>query len=722
MTGDTAVQNTEPESPEELQKSATTNAEELWKQNEKLFHWILSKMQNYLLKTVPGGGKSYCKEKIVPKLAAKTDRTFVLATTEYRNRQSTYRAVLETLIEEDLIYDVEVAYVPSPREVYGNIPKLSSDESDGWKITMPDDEEAVCQTFTEKGNDYVYNVAEDIDKRVSRGASTRAVHDAALDEWKNIVGRKIQDREYPLVCQERGKEKGYDPEDREGKPACRHQRMKEGALDKASSGNVDIIIGGASLLYIDEVVEDATVIADEDIAGELFNTRKESYLDDAVDNFLNTIETDLEGYKTALNASEEVKSSVAECIRESHDSETRIDEEDDKEPLVDRKAPLQSSCEYSRAEAPLLSLALLEGKQTEKTNHIVFNTDDVPDTVAIDLESGGGNNNHEPVAIANPPKPLQDAEQVIALDATGSEDWWETLTGIQFNSTSPNPAEERGTVVSEAFDIEFRALTENMVPINRPNSLSAREFLGILQAITDYHDKNEISIVTSKKMKEKLEESRYHEEVMELAYADEILHFGGLRSERAFEESQLHVVIGAPHPGDDQVRQRMAMLGCDAEIIQDDQDVVGEDRYRGYAKDVLHDIVHSEVYQAARRAAREVNQDEEAHVYLYTSMFNEDQIQADHSFAVNIIGAGEKIENGTECLMKVLEENDTLSTECVHKEVNSRLDEEMSRTRVTEKLNEMLSKGLIEKQSWFQNKNRWTATGTMKHGMMVSSG
>lgn len=313
---------------------------------------------------------------------------------------------------------------------------------------------------------------------------------------------------------------------------------------------------------------------------------------------------------------------------------------------------------YDRAEAPLLTLALLEADQTEHTKHLVFDPDEIPYTVAIDLESTNANNNHDPVAIARPPQPIQAAEQVIGLDATGSQDWWELITGVDFEVISPNPLDKRGTVVTEAFDIEFRQLAENMVPINRPDNLSAREFLGIVQAVADEHDAEEVSIVTSKAMKRKIENSGYAEEVMELAYADTILYFNGLRSDRTFEKSRLHVVIGAPHLSDDAVRQWMALLRYDDRIVQTNSTLRGEDRYQGDARRALENIVYSEIYQAARRAARDFDRDETAYVYLYARMFDNTLLSTDDRYSVEIFGQGEKRDGSTEAILAVLDKAD----------------------------------------------------------------
>lgn len=710
-------------SPEVLRRRVTTDAEELWKENEQLFLWLLSRVKtNWLLRTVPGGGKSYVKETIVPRLAASTDRTFVLATTEYRNRQETYRAVLETLVDNGLVDDVSVVYVPSPRETYGDIPKLTWNKAGERVVDTPGNDEAVCQTFTTAEDDeYVHEVASGIDRLVARGTTTGAVHKAAAAEWEQIRWPKDVDySESPFVCQRRGMEKEYDPTDPASEPACRHRRLIQRRMERIERGDADIIICGASLLNMREVVSDTTVITDEDVSGELIETHSEEYVEAATENFLSSIDVGPDGYRGALRGDD--KAEAAAYIREHYAPRSELDEDDDRDPLVNRNAPLKTeSYEYNRAEAPLLTLALVEGKDTEKTNHIAFNPDNIPYTVVIDLTRNNTNNSHDRVAVASPPQPLEEAEQVIALDATGSEAGWELLTGIEFESVSPNPREERGTVVSEAFDIKFRQLTENMVPINRPNNLSSRQFLAILQSIVDHHDADEVSVVTSKAMRDKVLDSEYADAVMELAYADKILYFGGLRSDRTFEESRLHVVIGAPHPGDDAVRQWMALLGYDDEIIQDNYAVRGENRYKGKALTVLKNMVYSEVYQAARRAARDTDRDETAFVYLFTRMFDKALIDADDTFTVDIVGSGEKRKGGTEAILTVLDCADQpLRTREVVERVNDRLgDESLSRRRVLEKLNEMAERNLVEKLPWTGRTKRWILDGPPRHGTLV---
>ena len=707
---------------EELRKTVTTDAEDLWEENEQLFRWLLSQLNsNWLLRTVPGGGKSYVKETVVPQIASRTDRTFVLATTEYRNRQETYQSVLETLTEQELVGEVNVVYVPSPRERFGDIPQLKVNGEGGWTVATPDDDTAVCQTLSKNAEEeYVNEVAKEIDAYVQRGATTGAIHNAASSEWAKIVDPQYIDSGlYPLPCQQEGQKRGYNPTDPESEPACRHRRIMQNRMERIENGEADIIICGASLLNMREVVSGTTVIADEDVSGELVNTFTEDYIEAATENFLSAIEIGPNGYKGALRAKDAVKAEVAKHIREHYAPLSELNEDDDRDPLITRNAPVKAdSYDYHRAEAPLLTLALLKGEDTENTNHMMFDSDDIPYTVVLDLTRNTVNNSHNPVAVASPPQPLQEAEQVIALDATGSEARWESLTGVEFESASPNPREERGTVVSEAFDIEFRQLTENMVPINNPDNVSSREFLAILQAIVDYHGADEVSVVTSKAMKRKVKHSEYADQVMELAYADQILHFGGLRSDRTFEKSRLHAVIGAPHPGDDAVRQWMALLDYDDKIIQDNFAVRGEDRYKGQAKTVLKNIVHSEVYQAARRAARDTNRDETAFVYLFTRMFDEELINADDTFSIDIFGRGEKRKGATEAIISILDRADgPLRTREVVERVNTQLfNDTLSHSRTLQKLNQFADSGIVEKSDWVGRTKRWTLNGPPRHG------
>ncbi|UWG50696.1 putative helicase fused to HTH domain [Halalkaliarchaeum sp. AArc-CO] len=712
-------------SPEELQRTVTTEAEELWKQNEQLLYWSLEQKQNTLVRTVPGGGKSYFKEVIVPQLAAETENRFVLATTEYRNRQETYRQVLETLVDQDLVDDVNVVYIPAPRECYGEIPQLHISGDGGWEVTTPDDDEAVCQTFTKIDGEYVEPIAGEIDEIVQRGTTTGAVHKAASSEWEQVFTLRDPDYEdSPLVCQQRGIEKGYDPADPHSEPACRHRRMMKRRLQEVKNGDADIVICGASLLYQEDIVRDAIVIADEDVSSELVRKYPESYLENAVENYLTGIEPGPNTYRSVGRRGENERQRTISYILENHGYRSDFDDEDNKEPLVNRQAPVKSEMyHYERAEAPLLTLGWLAGEKTDETDHLVYESENHPYRVTFDLQRNNTNNNHKMVAMTNPPSALQYAKQVIALDATGSEVWWERLTGVEFESVSPNPRDKRGTVVSEAFNIEFRSLTEKMVALSRPNNLSARQFLAILQAIVDHHDADEVSVVTSKAMRRKVKNSEYVDDVMELAYADEILYFGGLRSERTFEDSRLHVVIGAPHPGDDAVRQRMALLNYDDRIVQNIYSVRGEDRYKGNALTVLNDIVHSEVYQAARRAARSNARYDTAYVYLYTRMFDEAFINADDSYRVDILGQGEHRDGGTEAIFTVLDSaEEPLETVEVVSRVNNRLKdgESLSRNRVREKLQEMTELYNVEEQRWIGRRKRWWLETSPRHGTLIA--
>ena len=712
-------------SPDSLLEDITTDQKSLWEQNEALFLWILTQASNFMLQTVPGGGKSYCKEKLVPQIASESDQTFVLATTEHRNRQETYKKVLETMIAEDLIGNLEVVYIPSAYESYGDIPQLGHTDS-GREVTYPDDDDAVCQTFTQCDGELKYSIAGKLEEYIKQGASTSSIHNIATQEWKNVKrfpyeNGGIDYSESPLECQRIGVEEGYDPDDPEDDPACRYRRLMKDCIEDIGDGRYDIIICGASHLNISTVVEDAVVIADEDVAGELYNTYTQSYFDNAVEQFLTSVDVGPDTAEGILRREDKVKRKMVSHIRDNYAPKSKLDDDDDRDPLINPNAPIKpDSYDYNYAEAPLLTLAELEAEPTENTKHAVYDSEECPYTVAIDQAASNEKNSHDEIAVANTPQPLQEAKQVIALDATGKKKWWETLLGVDFEVVSPNPPEKRGHVAAKAFNIEFRALTDNMVPISSPKNVSSRGFLGILQSIVHHHDADEISIVTSKRMRNKVLDSEYAEQVKELAYADEILYFQALRSDRTFEDSHIHVVIGAPHPGDDPIRQRMAILGYDDKILSNEENptVSGEDRYKGKAKDTLQSVVYSEVYQAARRASR-TDSDEQAYVYLYTSMYDDNDFLIDDSYTVDIVGKNEKVKGGSAAILNALDEGDELmDSQDVLDSVNRRINGELSPNRIREKLNNLSEIDIVSKQSGFGKKNQWKLVDSVRYGVL----
>lgn len=82
-----------------------------------------------------------------------------------------------------LVDDLNVVYLPSPREEYGNIPQLAQDAHDGWRVTTPDEDEVVCQTFTtDENHEYRHGIAEEVDEYVARGSTTGAIRKAISDE------------------------------------------------------------------------------------------------------------------------------------------------------------------------------------------------------------------------------------------------------------------------------------------------------------------------------------------------------------------------------------------------------------------------------------------------------------------------------------------------------------------------------------------------------------
>lgn len=55
------VEYEDPVGPDRLRQTITTSLEDLWQQNEQLFVWLLQQRVNALLRTVPGGGKTYVR-------------------------------------------------------------------------------------------------------------------------------------------------------------------------------------------------------------------------------------------------------------------------------------------------------------------------------------------------------------------------------------------------------------------------------------------------------------------------------------------------------------------------------------------------------------------------------------------------------------------------------------------------------------------------------------
>ena len=229
------------------------------------------------------------------------------------------------------------------------------------------------------------------------------------------------------------------------------------------------------------------------------------------------------------------------------------------------------------------------------------------------------------VAVRNPksdtwtfllPPDLSSAESIIALDGTPNS----TLWGLTLNEplrTFPLLNEvEREEYLRDVLGYRFIQTTERWKAIQSGDGASPPKDLALIEGITDREEQTP-ALISSKDAIHQYKSEGLGE------ITGTVEHYNNLKGMNKFGTERLGIVLGNPHPGDDEIEKWAALAGESAERRKDanGKELNGKDTdYGPFGNEVMHTLVHDEVLQAAMRFGRERKDGVRgATVYLHTS-------------------------------------------------------------------------------------------------------
>lgn len=228
------------------------------------------------------------------------------------------------------------------------------------------------------------------------------------------------------------------------------------------------------------------------------------------------------------------------------------------------------------------------------------------------------------IAVCNPkenewtfllPPDLSPAESIVALDRTPNKTLWEVVLNERMQSYSLLDEDERGTYLRDVLGYHFVQTTDAWKPIQGKDKPSPPKELALIEGIANRHNRPPALISSKKAIRQ------YKSEGL-----DEITgtaeHYNNLKGMNDFERERLGIVLGCPFPQDDEIEKWAALAGESAERKEEDGETFRglETDFGPFGNEVMHTLVHDEVFQAAMRFGREEEDGVRgATVYLHTA-------------------------------------------------------------------------------------------------------
>ncbi|WP_254767570.1 hypothetical protein [Salinilacihabitans rarus] len=259
------------------------------------------------------------------------------------------------------------------------------------------------------------------------------------------------------------------------------------------------------------------------------------------------------------------------------------------------------------------------------------------------------------IAVRNPrsdkwtfllPPDLSSAESTVALDGTPNPTLWGFTLNEELRTFPLLNEDERKVYLRDVLGYRFIQTTPRWKAIQSGDGASPPKDLALLEGIAR-REGNTPALISSQKAIQQYEARGLRE------ITDTVEHYSNLKGMNRFGTERLGVVLGNPHPGDDEIEKWAALAGESAERREDanGEKLTGNDTdYGPFGNEVMHTLVHDEVLQAAMRFGRE-REDEirGATVYLHTSALPgwlpvEKQIAGIHSWLTEKNGMRDTIE------------------------------------------------------------------------------
>lgn len=272
--------------------------------------------------------------------------------------------------------------------------------------------------------------------------------------------------------------------------------------------------------------------------------------------------------------------------------------------LYDSSHPRRSPITSAHPLAPLATLAVIEMKPLENKWYYA------------DLGEGRK-------AVLNPlddnwtfllPPGLSSAESVVGLDGTPNPALWRLALDEPVQTIElMGPAEKR-EYLRDVLGLEFVQTTKNWKPMQSGRGAAPPKDLALIEGIARREDSTP-ALISSRKAIAEYRDYGLNE------LTEKVEHYGNLKGMNKFADERLGIILGNPHPGDEEIQLWSAFAGVSASR----RSVEGEELsgkatdYGPYGNSVMRTMVHNEVLQAAMRFGRqESNGERGATVYIHT--------------------------------------------------------------------------------------------------------
>ncbi|MDS0221123.1 hypothetical protein NDI54_07165 [Haloarcula sp. S1AR25-5A] len=221
------------------------------------------------------------------------------------------------------------------------------------------------------------------------------------------------------------------------------------------------------------------------------------------------------------------------------------------------------------------------------------------------------------------PPPFYAAESVVALDGTPMINKWRLVLGGDWvnHETVLEDDQEKRTYLSEVLGLRIIQTDAGTKPYESGVHVNTQSDGALLESVPE-REGTRPAVITSKTAKEIYRSSGLDD------YIERIGHYGDLKGSNDFADTDLAIVIGSPHPPENEAVERWAAF--DGESVEratdeDGQDLRGVDLDLGPLGNALfQDVVQYEVLQAVMRFGR--TPDKPVHgatVYVHTSRLPE---------------------------------------------------------------------------------------------------
>jgi len=457
------------------------------------------------------------------------------------------------------------------------------------------------------------------------------------------------------------------------------------------SEEIDLLIGNHQHAYVPDYLDGRIVIFDE-FNAEPFVTRfpsADSMIYDSphevikpvlqasevlpYDDFTDLIETRARTGQTTEQDLERVTKEIAEAVQNSIDVSP-------------------SKYDTTHSKSAFITCALLCMEKVGAGMEFAHEPDRWEQLDENRLQRCVRNRDSGQMAILDSP-PLDEAAQVIGLDALPVKRLWETVFSCEFNRKQVIPREDLGEYLEESLNIEVFQVAngKNHYSSGQLSRRDKQRFV-VIRAL----EGETFPVISRKQALSAYLSHEWFSHCVEDAEdgADSDLRarqYAKVLSSNVFGEDSLGLVSGSPFPGDAIVKRWTALCGesttpiRSAEGPSTGQSLVG---FEGFGDEIYHHFTHHQVAQAIFRFGRETAEGEQSTVYVNTTAVP-DWLPATE-LNINDIHSTSKRTQVLESLIRATVSRNPpegKTTKQLRNAANSRLDdEEITRERVRQVL------------------------------------